>query len=753
MNIDQVLGQLSTDTGFMRNVAAWKTIPAREGVYDPFPAGMDGRLVRVLKERGITQLYRHQAQAVNAALLGSHMVVVTPTASGKTLCYNLPVLQSILANPASRALYLFPTKALAQDQVAELQETVTVLGEEIKTFTYDGDTPQSARRAIRSAGHIVVTNPDMLHTGILPHHTKWVKLFENLQYVVIDELHTYRGIFGSHLANLIRRLKRICRFYGSNPQFICSSATIANPRELAEKLLEEPVVLIDENGAPTGSKHFILYNPPVVNKELGIRRSSLLEARKIASQFLRNDVQSIVFTKSRITTELMYTYLSEDVESHRVKRGEIRAYRGGYLPSERRAIERGLRQGDILGVVSTSALELGIDIGQLDACIMVGYPGTVASTWQRAGRAGRRHATSVAVLVGSSSPLDQFLMSNPDYFFNQSPETGLLNPDNLYILVSHIKCAAFELPFEDEEHFGVNTTIEVLRYLEEEQILRHVGNRWHWMSEAFPADGISLRSAAVDNFIIIDTTRSNRVIGEMDRLSAMTMLHDEAIYIHQGQQYHVDKLDWKEKKAYVKAVDVDYYTDANLAVSINVLRVADERQLGASALQYGEVKLTALPTIFKKIKLYTHENIGWGKIHLPEEEIQTTACWLAVPEGVAAQFDRDQLQNALVGMSNLLVNLGPLYLMCDPKDIGVVCEVKSSFTQAPTVYLYDHMPGGVGLAEKLHDIFPLVIEAAIHQLGTCSCEKGCPSCVGPSNEVGEKAKGETLKLLVMLREA
>lgn len=747
MNLKQVLEQMKNDPRISPNITAWHYIPPQEAKYADFPEWLSPQLRSALNARGIVKLYSHQRQALDAVRRGKDIVVVTPTASGKTLCYNLPVLQRILEDESARALYIFPTKALSQDQVAELLELSEDLSVPIKTYTYDGDTPGDVRRAIRTAGHIVVTNPDMLHTGILPHHTKWMKLFENLQYIVIDEMHTYRGVFGSHFANVLRRLMRICDFYGSKPQFILSSATIHNPADLAKRLTGRDVTLINQNGAPAGEKHIIFYNPPVVNRELGIRKSSLLVGRDLAANFLKNDIPTIVFAKSRMNVEILVTYLKEALQKV-VRDHKIRGYRGGYLPKERRAIESGLRHGEVLGVVSTNALELGIDIGSLDVAVMVGYPGSVASTWQQSGRAGRRSGTSAAVMIASSAPLDQFMITHPAYFFGQPPEYGLINPNNLPILLSHIKCAAFELPFADGEKFGVETTEEILAFLEEEGVLRHVGHRWHWMADNFPAEEISLRSAAAENVVIIDTSPpAPRVIGEIDRFGAMTMVHEDAIYIHEGQQYQVEKLDFKELKAYVKKVDVDYYTDANLAVSLKVLDPMAEEKSPQMVKGYGDVMVTALATIFKKIKFHTHENIGWGKIRLPEEEMHTTGCWLAVPEEVSARFSRDEVEKALVGLSNVMVNLAPLYLLCDPRDIRVVCEVKSTYTLAPTLTIYDHYPGGVGLAEKLYDLLDELLRTAYNHIRSCPCARGCPSCVGPAMEVGEKGKELTLRLL------
>lgn len=746
MNLEQVLDYIKTSQRIMQNVTRWEILPPKPGKYEDFPDFLNKKLVSVLNKKGIYNLYSHQRQALDEVAAGHNIVVVTPTASGKTLCYNLPVLNELLKDKNSRALYLFPTKALSQDQVSELMDMVDAMGENIKTFTYDGDTPTGARVAIRKDGHIVVTNPDMLHTGILPHHTKWMKLFSNLKFVVIDEVHTYRGVFGSHTANVLRRLERICRFYGSDPIYICCSATVANPRELAEKLTGKSMVLIDKNGAPSGQKNLIFYNPPVVNRQLGIRRSSILEARTLALIFLKNQIQTITFVRSRLAVEVLLTYLKEEMKKMSKGTDKIRGYRGGYLPKERREIEKGLRQGEILGVVSTNALELGIDIGNLDVSIITGYPGSISSTWQQAGRAGRRVASSASILVASSSPLDQFIINHPDYFFEASPENGLINPDNLYILVSHIKCAAFELPFEDGETFGNQRIDEILAFLEDEKILRHVGGRWHWMAESFPADEISLRSATPENFVVVDITEGARIIGEVDRVSAPMMIHEEAIYIHGGQQYQVEKLDYEEKKAYVRKVDVDYYTDANLAVEIKVLEEFKTESEGNFQKSMGEVMVTSLATMFKKIKFFTHENVGSGPIHLPPEEMHTTAFWISIPDNILG-LSREELESGLLGLCNVMTNLAPLYLMCDPKDIRGVVQIRSPFTMKPTIYIYDNYPGGVGFAEKLYEMDKMLLKAARQVIMECSCENGCPSCVGPYDEVGPDSKNFALKII------
>ena len=746
MNLPQLLEKLKNDPAFMENVTAWRTVPPREAAYAPWPEGIDERLPKALAKHGVQKLYTHQAACFEASRQGKDYVVVTPTASGKTLCYNLPVLAEILKNPDARALYLFPTKALSADQVSELYELIELLGADIKTYTYDGDTPGAARRAVRQAGHVVVTNPDMLHSGILPQHTKWVKLFENLKYIVVDEIHSYRGVFGSNLANVLRRLVRLCEFYGSHPQFILCSATIQNPKELAETLIGRGVELIDQNGAPAGEKHYIFYNPPVVNRQLGIRKSVLGETRAIASMLVRNGVQSIVFAKSRLQVEVLTRQLKELVSDPIGNSGLVRGYRGGYLPHERREIERGLRSGQIQAVVSTNALELGIDIGALEACVLCGYPGTIASTWQQSGRAGRRNGVSVTILVASSNALDQFMITHPDYFFTQPAENALLNPDNLYILLNHFKCAAYELPFKAGETLGSAAGgEEMLSFLEEGGILRRVGDTYHWMAEDFPASEMSLRTAMTENFIINDITdpAHPRIVGEMDRFTAPMLLHPNAIYLHEGLTYQVEELDFDACKAFIRRVNVDYYTDADLNVSLSLLDV--EKEEADAAL--GEVKVVALVKIFKKMRFEDGENIGFGPVRLPETEMHTTAMWRTVPEEIAGKYEKDDLQSGMLGIANLLRILSPLYLMCSPRDIAVSYQVKCPWTKKPTLILYDNCPGGVGLAEKAFRMRNALLTHALTLVRDCDCEAGCPSCVGPIGEVGPRGKEMAKRLL------
>ncbi len=740
LSVAQVLDQLRSDRSFMDNVTKWHVQQPRAGQYVDFPSAVPQVLRGVLEKRGIHRLYSHQAVVFEHVNAGRSVTVVTPTASGKTLCYNLPILSRMIEEPETRALYLFPTKALSQDQMTELHEVINDLGLDINTYTFDGDTPAEVRRKVRKAGHIVVTNPDMLHSGVLPHHTKWIKLFENLKYIVIDEVHTYRGVFGSHLANVLRRLERICKFYGSHPQFICCSATIRNPKELAEQLTGRPMELVNDNGAPSGEKHFIFYNPPVINQQLGIRKSSLLEAGRVAQRFIANRIQSIVFVPYRLNVELLLTYLRRDCPGVRIE-----GYRGGYLPNERRDIEHNLRNGNITAVVSTNALELGIDIGSLDVSIICGYPGTVASTRQQAGRAGRKNTVSISIMIASSSALNQYVVAHPDYFFEAPPEMGVIDPNNFVILTSHLKCGAFELPFHQEEVMGVQTTAEILEYLQSRGVLRFSANRWHWSSEIYPATEVSLRSASPDNFVILNTSDNNRVIGEVDYFSAPMLLHPEAIYIHLGNQFQVEKLDWEGKKAYVKEDKVDYYTDAETKADLKVIEINDS----AGETNWGEVSITNVTVLFKKIKFETHENVGSGKLSLPEIEMHTTSFWHEYSEDIGEQlgFGRANLGSALRGMANVLGIVAPLYLMCDSRDLRSVSQVKSAFTEKPTIYIYESVPGGVGYAQKLFRVAPEIFSAAIQLIKDCPCKTGCPSCVGPEIEVGREGKQNASLLL------
>ena len=807
--VSQVLDTFASRDHTGEVLTAVRHYPAREAQWADFPEWLNVDLRAAYNAKGIRQLYRHQAAAAEAAHAGKNVVIVTPTASGKTLCYNLPVLDAILADTDARALYLFPTKALAQDQLAELYDLNQRLENRFGVFTYDGDTPSDARKSIREKSHIVLSNPDMLHTGILPHHTRWTRLFENLRYVVLDELHTYRGVFGSHLCNVLRRLRRIARFYGREPQFICCSATIANPGDLATSLIENGVEVQSENGAPATEKTFVFYNPPVVNRALGIRRSYINESSRVAQEFLKHDLQTMVFANSRLYTELILTYLQQANPQLPGKPETIRGYRGGYLPSERREIERGLRDGRIRGVVTTSAMELGIDVGSLDSVVMAGYPGTIAATWQRAGRAGRRSGSSCAVLVASSSPLDQFIIRHPDYFFGNTPEHAFIQPDNLEILINHLKCAAFELPIHPKEKFGAVDLRDLCARLAEAGYLHLAGENYHWTSDAYPADTISLRSVTSDNFVIIDTTGEPLVIGEVDFVSALTTVHEKAIYIHGGQQYHVEHLDFKERKAYVKQVDVDYYTDAIRYTQVCILEIAgtasssvagpssphgvilpalgdvsegrEAKDLndsistvptaGAHSRSHGDVLVRSQVVGFKKIKFFTNENVGAGKLELPENEMHTTSYWITLgrPLLESLPYSISERQSAMFGLLHALETVATLLLMCDCRDLGTAIgerppapgvDAEEMMTVRmedaaggnkeffePNLYLFDAYPGGIGFSDPLFRAHDLLVQKTRELIRACPCEAGCPSCVGPAGDLAPRTKEAALAIL------
>jgi DEAD/DEAH box helicase domain-containing protein len=746
-----VLAELLTEPSLARGVVHHAVLAPRAAEHGTFPDWLDPRIVTGLDRRGIARPYSHQAEAIEAAHAGLDLVIVTPTASGKTLCYAVPILQAIADDPAARALLLFPTKALGQDQVAEFAELATASGLRVSASTYDGDTPAPIRAAVRSAGQVVVTNPDMLHAAILPHHTKWFQLFENLRYIVIDELHTYRGVFGGHVANVLRRLLRICAHYGSHPVIVCCSATIGNPGELAQALTGRPVRVIDRNGAPAGERHLLLVDTPLLDPATGARGSAVTLAQRWALPFLRAGRQTIVFGRSRVAVELLLTGLRESLRESLGPRSRVRGYRGGYLPTERRAIERGLRDGEILGVVATNALELGVDIGRLDAAIVAGYPGSIAATWQQFGRAGRRAGTSVAVLVASGAPVDQYVVHHPEFLLDGPPEEARVDPDNLHVLLAHLRAAAFELPFEPGERFGPGPADDLLAFLGEEGHVRQAGDgRWYWSSENFPASEISLRTAAQENVVIIDTTPDRpNVIGEVDLFAAQTLVHEDAIYLHESAQFHVDRLDWDERKAYVRRVDVDHYTQAERAITLKPLDVFAEAPVPGGRRLHGEVMVASLATIYKKLKFVTNENLGWGRIHLPEIELQTTAYWLTA-EAVRDHWKRNELDIALVGAGRAIQTVASVLLMVDPRDLGLVSQVRSPHSEQPTIYLYESVPGGIGLAARLWERHADLLAAAADLIASCACDSGCPACTGPRLEPEVDARALALRLLAEL---
>jgi DEAD/DEAH box helicase domain-containing protein len=635
------LQELCSNPRFCNHITAWRHLSARPARYGATPAGLHAHVLSALQRQGIEKLYSHQARAIGAVLRGEDVAVVSGAASGKTLCYNLPVLDALARDHGACALYLFPTKALAQDQLAAWQGLSEGLLPSTVAATYDGDTPSSARSRIRQDASLLITNPDMLHLGILGHHTRWESFFAGLKYIVLDEVHIYRGLFGSHVANLLRRLRRICEFYGSAPRFICCSATIANPQQFALQLLGRPVTLVGDDGSPQGEKHFLLYNPPVVNMTRGIRRGLILEAALVADLFLARDLPTITFGRGRLATELLLTYLRRAARKRGQPARRLRGYRGGYLPRERREIERGLRNGKVHGVVSTNALELGVDIGELSVCVLAGYPGTIASTWQQAGRAGRRRAVSAVVLVGGLSALDQYLLTHPQFLFGRTCERALMSPDNPFVLQSHLKCAAFELPIGDAEEFaeGVDSSGLLGDIQDREGVLRHTGKRWYWMSSHYPAQSVSLRTAAADQFVLCKD--DGEVIGQMDSASAPLLVYPGAVYLHEGQAYRVTELDWDAHIARVIPTEADHFTEVAVSVKVEVLAVERCQSMDGLSRANAEVRICTRTSGYREFRLYTHEQLATVPLNLPEQELLTHAYWLEIHDEVV-QALRDE---------------------------------------------------------------------------------------------------------------
>jgi DEAD/DEAH box helicase domain-containing protein len=726
VEIEALLNELKSERSFIDNVTYWGVRERQEAQLEAVPQEIHAALKRFLAEAGVTKLYTHQAETYRAVASGADVVVTTPTASGKSLAYNLPVLDGLLKDRDAKAIYLFPTKALSQDQVKVL-EGFTLPG--IQLYIYDGDTPSSIRQAARQNGRLIVTNPDMLHTGVLPNHPKWVKIFHGLKYIVLDELHTYRGVFGSHLSHIMKRLQRIAGFYGGTPRIIASSATIENPVDLFMRITGRRPQLVSKNGSPLGAKHYIIYNPPLVNPVQGIRRGVVLESYKMSSRFIKSGRATIVFARSRLNTEIILSYLKKWLPP---TVGRIAGYRGGYLPNERREIEEGLKSGKIRGIVSTNALELGIDIGSLEVSIMAGYPGSVSSFHQQAGRSGRKDGISVSILICSNSPLDQYIAQHPEYLMQRSPEAALINPSNVYILVDQLKCAAFELPFRRDDMFGKENIADILSYLEEKEVLHREQDVYHWQDRSYPAENVSIRSADVGNFVIVERAgRTKRVIGEVDRASVPLLLYENAIYIHGSQQYTVTELDWQKQVAYVEQSDVNYYTDAMTRTDIKILEHSQEEKHSSYRAFLSDVLVRTLAVKYKKIKFGSHENIGYGEINLPPSEIHTRSLILSFHEEFFEGLSREDIEQLLLSLSNLLRNISPLFVMTDIRDIGSAENLKQEIIGLPTVFLFDRYPGGVGLADRLFEIRQRLLQATLQRVLECPCAEGCPSCVGP----------------------
>lgn len=761
MDVRRILDRLRTEPSFGPHVVHEEVIPASAAAYADFPDWVHPALRAAYERRGIERLWIHQREAADLARSGRDVCVVTPTASGKTLAYNLPVADAALRTEgASKALYLFPTKALSQDQVTGLTgllEQVAAIepGPELTCFTYDGDTPPAVRRRLRERGTIVVTNPWMLHQGILPNHAKWVDLFRGLRFVVLDEVHSLGGVFGSHVANVLRRLLRVARHYGSEPVFLASSATIGNPAEHLRRLVGRDVAIVDRDGAPRGAKHFVIYNPPLVNAVADLRANALEEARKLAAIVSGDDHQTIFFVRTRPQVEVLVRYLKEAARAAGRDPEKVRGYRGGYLPDLRREIERDLRNGAVKTVVSTNALELGIDVGSLDVAVLVGYPGTVASAWQQAGRAGRRGQPSLALLLARSWAIDQYLAAEPRWLFTAGRERVAIDPDNAVILANQVKCAAFELPFTRGAAFGDAAPADlaqVLDYLAEDASLLHRdGDAYHWSAEAYPAQDVSLEGTDVDDVTIVES-ESRKVLGLLARPASIVELYEGAIYGHQGDTYQVERFDYPGRRAYVKPVVTDFYTDAQTDTSVRWLREDEREARGPFDLALGEVDVTTQATIFKKIRFYTRENVGGGEIHLPAEEMLTDAFGLIVSDAAAEAVGlRDANRGGgLRGLASLLRQIAPLFVRCEPADLGESVELRSPHFLRPTITLFDRHRDGVGLSEAVYRSIDGILRAARAVLDRCPCKLGCPACVGPEPEVGSRGKATARALAAAL---
>lgn len=831
--VNKLLAHWRSEPTVGGNVVHWHQEPARSASFQPLPHNIHPGLAAAFAKLGYGQLYSHQAQAWDLLQAGQSIAVVTGTASGKTLCYNLPVLDALLRDQEARALYLFPTKALAYDQRNEIETWLDAMGtaKDVPVATYDGDTPTHHRGNIRRGARLIITNPDMLHYGILPNHTQWAEFLGHLRYVVIDEMHSYRGVFGSHVANVLRRLSRLLNFYGARPQFVMASATIANPQELAERLVEQPVTVIDRDGAPRGPRSFVIYNPPIIDAELGLRASLIQESVRLVSDLLAYDVQTVLFGRTRRMVEVMLKTLREGKKGANER---VRGYRGGYLVSERRSIEAGLRSGDLRAVVATNALELGVDIGGMGAAVLAGYPGSIAATWQQAGRSGRGTDSSLALLVTSSNPLDQFLARHPDYLMGRTPEHALINPDNLLILLSHLRCAAFELPFTKGDNFGSipgDRVDEFLNVLAESKELHASGDKYFWLADGQPTRGVSLRGVGSDSVVIQAQTEDGwQLVGEVDPFGAMWLVHPDAIYIHDGATYFVEKLDLDEHVAYLRPIEADYYTIPRSRSTVSLVDEKNRESVRGGNKHFGELNITQEIIGYDKFQWSGMEKPGGGDLDLPPMELNTFGYWLSLGESTVDDLRerglwtndpneygpnwnairdlvraRDQytcqvcgaqengrphdvhhkipfrtftsskeanrvdnlitlcrnchrraetivrIRSGLAGLSFVLQHLAPLYLMCDPRDLGVFSDPKSDLARgAPVVLVFDQMGDAMGFSQRLFEIHDELMSSAYDLVRECGCQDGCPSCVGPGGEHGQGSKRETLALLEAL---
>jgi DEAD/DEAH box helicase domain-containing protein len=730
MDFNEYISGLKADPDYRGQVAHEQVIPPRPAQYaspeEPVHPVLEARLHAL----GIDRLYSHQAAALNAVRRGEHLISVTATASGKTLTYNLPTLEAVLREPRSRALYLFPTKALAQDQLGKLNDFG--LFPTVRFATYDGDTPKEERQYIKRGAHIVLTNPDMLHIGILPYHTTWAPFFTNLKYVVLDEIHSYRGVFGAHVAQVMRRLRRICAHYGANPQFIACSATIANPAELMQAVTGLDATVNDQDGAPTGKRTFVFWNPPIVGED-GTRRSAHIEAAGLFTDLVANHIRNITFAKARKSAELILKYAREAfAERNSTLGGRIMSYRAGYTPEERRNIERGLFDGKLIGVTATNALELGVDVGDLDATVLTGYPGTIASAWQQAGRSGRMNSEALSIMIALDNPLDQYLMRHPEYFFGRSNERAIVDPDNRRILAAHLVCAAYELPLKREEIalFGERAG-NTLAQLEEEKALVSRNEKWYYRGEGYPAGAVNIRSASSEIYRISDQSRGGLLIGNVEGARVYQTLHEGAIYLHQGETYLVRELDETTHTAEVLPTEANYYTEPREVTHITILDDMASSPLGITTAHFGEVVVSTQVLGYRCKQLYSDTVLDVVDLDLPEQVYETEAFWFTVPTPLVQEIAKAGLDlcGAIHAAEHAAIGMMPLFSTCDRWDIGGVSSPAHFDTGMATIFIYDGYPGGVGIAEATYERLSALLTATQEMIAACPCTDGCPSCV------------------------
>jgi DEAD/DEAH box helicase domain-containing protein len=698
------------------------TEPAREARTAPLPDHLHPRVRQALAARGIEELFTHQRTAWDAVARGEHVVVATGTASGKTLAFNLPVLDALARTPKTRALYLYPTKALAQDQARALAELHVP---KVRAAIYDGDTPSEQRWQIRKWSNLVLTNPDMLHIGALPHHDRWGDVLANLAYVVIDEAHVYRGVFGSHVGNVLRRLRRLARAYGSEPRFLLASATIANPGELARSLLGVEATVIDDDGAPRAERTIVLWNPALLDEELGQRASALGDGARLMADLVAREQRTLTFGKGRGSVELVHRFTVERLDDRELA-GRLSPYRAGYTPGQRRAIERRLVEGELLGVTATDALELGIDVGLLDAVISVGFPGTVASLRQQWGRAGRREH-GLAVLVASEDALDQYFMREPDTLLNRRVEAAILDHANPRVLDGHVRAAAFEAPLDDGDREILGD--EALERAAKLPELRKTPRGYVWAGRDYPAARVPLRSTSPDAFTVVDA-ESGTLLGLVERERAFTTIYEGAIYLHLGEAYQVLELDLEGRAALVQPFSGAWYTQAKKETNTQIDETLRAEQRLGLELSFGRVSVTEHVIAYQRRSIRGGEPIDLTPLDLPETTFETEAVWyLPEPGQLGASIQMPKLLGTLHAAEHAMIAILPLWAMCDRWDIGGLSTNVHFQTGAPTVFVYDGHPGGVGIAERGFDVFEGWVEDTAKLLDGCPCSAGCPSCV------------------------